>query len=1355
MKTDFNTDQNNLQLHPLSKEQEGLWFLQQLDPDISAYNVVFGGEIKGELDIEVLKKTFDFLIERHDVLNTTFEIVDGKPYQNFEKNIDKNFDIQIDRSVSGIEETMSRIDQDTKKPFNLSTDRLIRANIYHQANQDYILVVTAHHIAMDLWGLAILLNELRLVYTALCTNDTPQLKTITTNFRNHVNDQKTLLFSDKGDTLLQYWKEKLLGELPVLDFPIDKVRPKLLTYSGNIERFALDKELSFQLAELAKQEGVTLYMLLLATYRILLQRYSNQDDILIGVPVAGRNKKETRNIIGNFVNTIVLRSSLDISSSFSDFVKDIRKDVIDGMKHQEYPFSELVKELLPDRDPGRSPLIQTAFAWEKLPVLDDVMASLGANEENSLLDIQLFDVDQQEGQFEISLEMGNVVNEELQGLFKYNTDLLNSETVIQVIKHFKNLLYAIVENPKSSVAKLPIMLEEEQQEILNIWKEKPQKTPDFATLHEGFETMVARNPNATAAVFEDKEITYDELNKKANALAHHLRSLGAEKGTLIGLCVDRSIEVLIGIMGILKSGGAYVPLDPTNPKERLELIIDDAKTPIVITHGKEKLTTLGEQIEIVDLETDWRVIETNSKENLNLITQKDELAYVIYTSGSTGKPKGVLNTHHNVLRLFSATDHWYRFNENDVWSLFHSYAFDFSVWEIWGALLYGAKLVVVSYEESRTPESFYNLLANHKVTVLNQTPSAFKQLIDYEVSVNESKELALSYVVFGGEALDIPTLKPWMDYHGDSKPQLINMYGITETTVHTTYREITKDDLLSSKSMIGEPIPDMKIYLLDSELKPVPYGVTGEIYVGGEGLAVEYLHRPELTSERFIKDPFSSDPKARLYKSGDLAQLYKNGDLKYVGRADAQVKIRGFRIELGEIQTLLVSHPEVKNAVVTTRIMQDDDIRIVAYYILEEEGEAIDKKLRNYLLDKLPDYMIPSIFIEMKEFALTNNGKIDYQKLPVPEYKREETELVLPRDVVELELQKIWERTLKISPIGVKDDFFHLGGHSMLAVSIMSDIKLIFGDSLAISVLFQYPTIEKLGEIIRDKKEISKGSPVVQLQKGTSAQEPIFCIHPIGGNVFCYSSMVESIKDSYSIYGLQVPYLYEDGTPHITVEDIATDYIKNIKSIQKEGPFHLVGYCFGGLIATEIAHQLKDQGEEVATVTLLDTRSPLYDDSEEFDDAILLSWFARDLAIPYGKTLTINPEELRACESVDKMFDMVIERAKKGHIVTDDINKDQMRRYLDVYISNGTALSLYEAKPYNGKINLLRAVQEPLIEQIGINLGWDRCNIKDLKVYDVPGNHSTMMYQPNATVLAGTLQQIFTEYNKVESAVLI
>ncbi|AXT59084.1 non-ribosomal peptide synthetase [Aquimarina sp. AD10] len=1354
MKTDFNIDQNTSQSYPLSKEQEGLWFLQQLDPDISAYNVVFGGEIEGHLDIQTLERTFNFLIERHDVLNTTFETIEGKPYQNFEKNIVKGFDIQLNTDVSEIEEIVKCIDKDTKKPFNLSTDRLIRANLYQKNDQQHILVVTAHHIAIDLWGLAILLNELRLVYTAFKTNETPQLKPITANFRNHVNDQKALLFSEKGDSLLTYWKEKLSGELPVLDFPIDKVRPKLLTYNGKVERFSLDQELSNELVELAKQESVTLYMLLLGAYRILLQRYTNQEDILIGVPVAGRGKKETRNIIGNFVNTIVLRSSLDTSRNFSDFVKDIRKDVIDGMKHQEYPFSELVKELLPDRDPARSPLIQTAFAWERLPVLDDVMASLGTSQD-SLLDIELFDVDQQEGQFEISLEMGNEVDGELHGLFKYNTDLLSSETVVQVIQHFKNLLRSIVKNPELSIAKLPILQDAEQEEILNIWQEKPQEFPKFNTLHQGFEAMVVKNPNAIAAVYDNTEMTYDELNKKANALAHHLKSLGAKKGTLIGLCVDRSIEVLVGIMGILKSGGAYVPLDPKNPKERLELIIDDAKTPIIITQGKEKIAIVDDQIEIVDLDMDWPLIETNSDENLDLVTGKDELAYVIYTSGSTGKPKGVLNTHHNVLRLFTATDHWYKFSENDVWTLFHTYAFDVSVWEIWGALLYGGKLAVVSYEVSRTPELFYDLLVDKKVTVLSQTPSAFKQLIEYEVSLAAPKDLSLSYVVFGGEALDIPALKPWVERHGDQSPKLINMYGITETTVHTTYREIVKEDLLSPKSMVGQPITDMKIHLLDGELNPVPYGVTGEIYVGGEGLAVKYLNREELTAERFIKDPYSTDANARLYKSGDLAQLYKNGDLKYIGRADTQVKIRGFRIELGEIQTLLTAHPSIKNAVVTTKNINDNDIRIVAYYSIEEEKEVTDKALRNYLVNRLPDYMIPSIFMEMESFALTINGKIDYRKLPMPKIKRDDVELILPRDVVELELQKIWEKTLKISPIGVKDDFFQLGGHSMLAVSIMSDIKLLFGDSFAISVLFQYPTIEKLGEIIREKKEIAKGSPLVRLQKGKSDKHPVFCIHPIGGNVFCYSPMVESIKDEYEIYGLQVPYLYEDGTPHITVEDIATDYIDNIKSVQEEGPYHLVGYCFGGLIATEIAHQLKEQGDQIGTLNLLDTRSPLYDDAEEFDDAILLSWFARDLALPYGKTLTIPPEELRECESVDKMFELVLSRAKNEHIVTDDINQDQMRRYLDVYISNGTALSLYEAKPYNGRINLLRAVHEPLIEQIGINLGWDRCEVKDLKVYDVPGNHNTMMYNPNAIVLAGTLQKVLAEYKEVETAVLL
>ncbi|MDY8138354.1 amino acid adenylation domain-containing protein [Aquimarina sp. 2201CG5-10] len=1329
-------------IYRLSKEQEGLWFLQQLDPTISAYNVVFGAEINGELNLEKLKQTFNFLIKRHEVLNTKFKIIDGVPHQCTSTSKNFDFDIEVNTSLTCKNTIKSQINLDSKKPFDLSKDLLIRANIYSQNDNEHVLVITAHHIAMDLWSLAILLNELQIVYNALSNNETPILENTKTTFQNHVEIQESILNSEKGDSLREFWNKKLSGDLPILDFPIDKTRPKVLTYNGDVIRFTLDRALSEKLVELAKKEGVTLYMLLLAAYKVLVHRYSNQEDILVGAPVAGRNQKATRNIIGNFVNTIVLKSTFDASISFSDFVKSVRNNLIEGIKHQEYPFSQLVKDLQPDRDPGRAPLIQTAFAWERLPVIKNIETQLNDGENRNALNINPFDVNQQEGQFELSLEMGNELNGELHGLFKYNTDLFEKETIAQVVSHFKNLLKAITETPEQTIAKLPLMSKDEQEEILTIWKEKPQKYPQFNTLHEGFEAMVAKNPEAIAAVLDQTEVTYDELNKKANALARHLIDLGVEKGTLVGMCVNRTIEMLIGIMGVLKAGGAYVPLDPKNPKERLALILEDSKVPIVLTQGTEELIQTEEKVIKVDLEKDWEIIDQYDTYNLNLTTGKEELAYVIYTSGSTGKPKGVLNTHHNVLRLYSATDHWYKFNENDVWSLFHTYAFDVSVWEIWGALLHGGKLAVVSYETSRTPELFYQLLVDKKVTVLSQTPSAFKQLVNYETSLDSPKALSLGYVVFGGEALDIPALKPWIDRHGDQKPQLINMYGITETTVHTTFRKVTKKDLASPKSMVGQPITDMKIHLLDNEGNPVPYGVTGEIYVGGEGLAVKYLNRPELTAERFITDPFSNTPGARLYKSGDLAQLYKNGDMKYVGRADTQVKIRGFRIELGEIQTLLAQHESIKNAVVTVKNIQNSDQRIVAYYTTEEGTKTDDKTLRNYLTNRLPDYMVPSVFMKMEQFALTNNGKIDYRKLPTPEIKRDNSELVPARDVVELELQKIWERTLSIAPIGVTDDFFHLGGHSMLAVNIMSDVKLLFGENLPISVLFQYPTIEKLAEVIRDKKEVADNSALVQLQKGNTDKQPIFCMHPIGGNVFCYTPMVESIENDRPVYALQVPFLYQEGTPHVSVEDLATDYIKSIKSMQENGPYNLAGYCFGGLIATEAAHQLIEAGEEIASLTLLDTRSPLYEEDEEFDDAVLLSWFARDLALPYGKTLTIDPEEFRKFDTVEEMFDLVMERAKKGQIMTDDINYEQVYRYLQVYVANGAALALYEAKPFPGRINLLRATEEPLIESIGINLGWDRIGVEDLRVYDVPGDHNTMMYQPNAAVLAKNLQSI-------------
>ena len=613
-----------------------------------------------------------------------------------------------------------------------------------------------------------------------------------------------------------------------------------------------------------------------------------------------------------------------------------------------------------------------------------------------------------------------------------------------------------------------MLTEAERHHLLVEWNETKTNYPGDKCIHELFEEQVERTPDALALVFENEHLTYRELNCRANQLAHYLQGLGAGPEVLVGIFMDRSVEMVIGILGILKAGGAYVPLDPIYPKERLAFMLEDMRAPVILTQQGLAADLPPNSAKIIYLrapDEKSEVDDARADENPLSGVKPENLAYVIYTSGSTGKPKGVLVTHANVVRLFTATESWFHFGQGDIWTMFHSHAFDFSVWELWGALLYGGRLVVVPYEVSRSPGAFYALLVKEGVTVLNQTPSAFKQLMQAEESLRGEEDISLRLIIFGGEALELQSLKPWIKRHGDKKPQLINMYGITETTVHVTYRPITAEDVqLRRGSVIGIPIPDLQVYVLDRNLQPVPMAVPGELYVGGAGLARGYLNRPELTSGRFVPNPFSNIPGERLYKSGDVVRYLPDQDLEYLGRTDHQVKIRGFRVELGEIEAMLGRHEAIREVVVMAREDVPGDQRLVAYLVPNEKQTPSVSVLRQYLKEKLPEYMVPNAYVMVEKFPLTPNGKIDRKALPSPTGLRPELEsaYVAPRTEMERTIAAIWQAVLRLEKVGIHDSFFEVGGYSLLATQVISRINKAFQVDLSLRSFFEDPTIAGL-----------------------------------------------------------------------------------------------------------------------------------------------------------------------------------------------------------------------------------------------------------------------------------------------------
>ncbi|HEY6806350.1 MAG TPA: amino acid adenylation domain-containing protein [Pyrinomonadaceae bacterium] len=1059
---------------PLSFAQQRLWFIDQFEEGSSAfYNMPAGVRLKGRLDLDALARTFNEIVRRHHILRTAFVPVDGQPVQVVQPDISLSLPL-ADLSHLQTEErdvALQRLRrEEAELAFDLSTSPLLRVSIVRLSPDDNVVLLIMHHIVSDGWSIGVIVREVVALYEAYAAGEQSPLPELPIQYTDFAAWQREQLQGEALARELDYWRGALGTDLPTLNLPTDRPRPAVQSYRGGQISLALTTELTSSLRELAQQQGATLFMVLLASFQGLLQRYSGQDEIVVGTPVAGREQAETESLIGFFVNTIVLRSDLSGNPSFTELLVRVRNTTLNAYAHQAVPFEKLVEELQPQRSLSHAPLFQVAVSY-----LIDPLPELRLPE----LEIEFLETNNQTAKFDLSLELQEN-SDSVAATINYSTDLFDVETIRRMAGHFQALLTEVVLNPEERLSKLSLLNESERTQLLVEWNATATAYPKHACVHQLFEKQVEQTPQAVALSFAGEQLTYQELNERANRLAHRLVKLGVKSEVLVGLCMERSFEMIVGVLAILKAGGAYLPLDPEYPRHRLELMLKDAGAKIVLTQQHLDHVFTGVDVQTICLDSDWSSITEESEEDLPSRTTPENLAYVMYTSGSTGEPKGVSVRHRSVIRLVKETN-YVDPGPDERFLLLAPLTFDASTFEIWGCLLNGAQLVIMPPGPASL-EELGATITNEQISTLWLTAGLFHQMVDTQLDSLQGVRQLLA----GGDVLSPVHVQHLRGTN--SKQRLINGYGPTENTTFTCCYATDSDGLKGSVP-IGRPISNTTVFVLDQEYEPVPIGVVGELYIGGDGLARDYFNQPALTAEKFVPNPFATSPGERMYCTGDRVRYLRNGVIEFVGRGDEQIKLRGFRIEPGEIKYALEQHPQVREAEVIVRGATAGDKRLVAYIVSDEALNNED--LRDFLAARLPRYMVPTAFVSLGEMPLTGNGKIDRRALPEPDLI-ETSDYQAPQTPTQEIIAGIWCRILNLTRVGLHDDFFHLGGHSLLATQVVSRLREAFKVEISLRSLFANPTVSALADSIdaarRDEAEL-KLLPIEPL--GSSGELPL------------------------------------------------------------------------------------------------------------------------------------------------------------------------------------------------------------------------------------------------------------------------
>jgi amino acid adenylation domain-containing protein len=1055
---------NDRQRAPLSYHQDRLWFIDRFETGVVYesspvyHNIPLILHITGPIDSAALEQSLNVVVNRHDALRTR---IVGEKDQGFQETsrrdtIALSIEHLTDSDTTSHDRLIDLALEEARRPFVLHRDLPVRARLFQVSSVEALLVVTVHHIVVDRPSLQIIAEELADIYNKQTSSRESERPRPAMQYPELAQWQRSLA-DDAFEPYMFYWKRRLGKNPSALELPSSRVRPAVHTFTDARHTFTIERALVDRLGTLSRQEDLSESVALLAAFEVVLHRYARQEEIVVGTSVPCRTQPRMERLVGPVANLLVLRTRLKGDLSFKSLLEQVNERVTEALRYQEMPFDRLVRDLKPDKDMSRTALFDVLFQYEQPePTLD--MGGCQA---------KVIDTNFGYGKYDLHVCVRRT-SDGMRGDVVYNADLYDAPLIERMMRHVVAALEALVSAPEQRIDDVDLLSQAEKEQQLIAWNRTDANYPTERTLDRLFEEQVEINPDRIAVIVGDRSLTFRALNDRANQIAHHLRKCGVAPDMLVALCLDRSDDMMASILGVLKAGGAYLPIDPAYPEDRQRFMLQNSRVSHLITKRglvKDVTDTVGS---VIELDTNNAAIASESSVSPVWRTFPENLAYCIYTSGSTGIPKGVLLNHRNVVRLMRNEKFQFNFTSDDVWTMFHSYCFDFSVWEMYGALLYGGTLVIVP-ESARDPQSFLAVLSQHRVTVLNQTPSAFSLLAQHALSFRERPHLALRYVIFGGEALDPVQLEQWREVYGHVA--LINMYGITETTVHVTFKELTWEGLASHVSNIGVPIPTTTTYIMDSRQDLLPVGVLGELHVGGDGVARGYLHRPDLTAEKLV--PHAAGAGARIYRSGDLGRYLANGEIEYLGRIDHQVKIRGFRIEPGEIESAICGHRSVREAVVVAREDTPGAKRLVAYVVSADGESPAIPELRNYLRAKLPDHMVPSAFVVLDRLPLTSNQKVDRRALPEPTGTRAAVgaHFVAAETEAEKKIAAIWQQALGIDKIGIDDNFFDAGGHSLLLIEVQWKLKEAFEREVSLVDMFENPTVRLLAGRLGRKDE--------------------------------------------------------------------------------------------------------------------------------------------------------------------------------------------------------------------------------------------------------------------------------------------